>query len=50
MLDLDGKSFVSIEKTTNKLITKIKWINDKEFAAVGINFYGEWSFTGKAIK
>ena len=49
VLDLKSKSLVSLEETTNKLITKLKWRNDREIIAVGINFYGEWSYTGKKI-
>ena len=40
----------AIEKSTNKLITKLKWKDENTFVTVGINFYGEWNVQGKTIK
>lgn len=47
VIDLENQTVVKVDKTTNKLITKLKWRDNKEIIAVGINFYGEWSYTGK---
>ena len=47
VIDWESKTVVKLDKTTNKLITKIKWKDNTEIIAVGINFYGKWSYTGK---
>jgi tricorn protease-like protein len=40
VLDLESQTVVKLDETTNKLITKIKWRDNKEIITVGINFYG----------
>ncbi len=44
VIELKSGNIVKLSETTNKLITKIKWINNEDIVTVGINYYGEWKY------